>query len=208
CQRQRGVEIRSPFALGLAGAAEDQIEVDVQADRTRGRDGGLDVSGLVRATERCEGARGKGLRAERYPGRTEGAPGLEPCAVERRGVRLERDLLGREVEGLADLPRQGPDLMRLEQARRSAAEEGGRDAGPAEGLAVACDIAPERGEIASSQDAGRRRGREVAVRTPRRAERDVDVQADRGVAGGDRRARALPERSRRAPERGAAEGKE
>src|SRR5438132_11352119 len=81
-QRERGLEIRGPLPLGLSGATEDQVEVHVQADRTGGRDGRLDVAWRVGASERRERAGGEGLRAERHPGRPERAPRLEPRAVE------------------------------------------------------------------------------------------------------------------------------
>src|SRR5207247_1100799 len=105
-----------------------------------------------------------GLRAERHARRTERAPRLEPRAIEGRGVRLEGHLVRPEVERPVDRLRDRRDLVGLEEARRAAAEEGGRDARPLEARALREDLSAERLEVPGAERARRGRGREVAVR--------------------------------------------
>jgi len=185
-EREGGLDVGAPFAVRLGGPAEDEIEVHIEADRARRSDGRRDVRGRVGAAERRERARRERLRPERDARRAERAPGVEPRAVERRRVCFEGDLVGPEVEAPGDRVTERGDLARVEQARRPAAEERRRDARAAEGRALTHDLLTERREIPRPQRARGRCRREVAVRAPRRAERDVDVERDhrRGRASG------------------------
>src|SRR5205814_3161603 len=116
--------------------------------------------------------------AEREASQTEGQPCLEACSIERRRVRLERHLSRSEDECAPESLAEPLDLVGIEQARCSPAEEECSDPRAVEQLAFANDLAAEGVEIPATKG-GRRRGRcEIAVRAARGAEGHMDVEAD------------------------------
>src|SRR5687767_12705084 len=126
-------------------------------------------------SELAQAALAEGLSADGYPRRAERDPRLEAGAIERGRVHLDRDLARPDLERVAHGGRERRDLIRLEQARRTAADVDRAKARAAQGPALAPDLSGERFDIPLPQLRRRRRRREVAVRAARRAERDVHV---------------------------------
>ena len=176
-QRDRRCQILTPRRRGLAGPAEDEIEVHVEPDRPSRRHGGCDVLRLVRPTERVQSGRRQRLRAEREARDAEGRPRLQPRAVERRRVRLDRRLHRAQVESVAERRPQARDLIRLQQARCTASDVERRDPRPPQTQALAPDLDVESFHIPRPKRAPRGGRREVTVRAPSSAERDVHIEA-------------------------------
>src|SRR5258705_3644132 len=174
----RDLQIVFPGRQRLPRPAEDEIEIDVEPRFASHREGRRAVVGLVGPAQGTKAGRFEALRTERKPRKTKREPCLETRAVERRWVRLDRDLARSENEGAPELVAEALDLGRLEQARRAASEKQGAHARPVEKRAFAGDLPPERFEVAATQHGRRGRGREIAVRAARGAEGDVDVQGD------------------------------
>ena len=128
--------------------------------------------------ERPQAGRVEALRAKREARKPEREPGLESRAVQGRGIRLERHLARAKHESGAQRVAEARDLLGLEQTRRAAAEEEGAHARMAEELALSHDLTAERLHVAVAERRRGGRGREVAVRATRRAERNVHVKTD------------------------------
>src|SRR5512132_3854538 len=175
-QADCGGEILLPGPVRLTGPAEDEVQVDVEADRARRRHRGSDVRRLVRAAQGAEADRREGLGAERQARDPERCPGLEPGAGERRRIRRDGRFGGTNIERAAQGGAEFSDLIRLQKAWGTAAKEERCGARSAKSLALAPDLTVERVEVARPKRTASRRRREVAVGTASRAKRDVNVK--------------------------------
>src|SRR5712691_8438725 len=100
-ERYGRCQILTPRLRGLAGPAEDEVEVDVESEGPRRGHGGCDVLRLVRPSERAQSGPRHRLRAEREARDPQGGPRLQSRAVEGRGVGLDRRLHRAQVESVA-----------------------------------------------------------------------------------------------------------
>ncbi len=171
-------QIAHPVIARLIWPSKNEVEAHVEAQGADRVDRGGRVLWLVRAPQRAKSLRTERLRAQRDARDARGTPGQKARAVERRRIRFDRRLDQRKVERVAQRGRNGADLLGLEEARRPAAEVQRPCRGPVERCALAPDLAHQRIDVARAQLRGGGGGREVAVRTARRAEGDVDVQGD------------------------------
>jgi phage/plasmid primase-like uncharacterized protein len=118
-----------------------------------------------------------------------GANAIQPLERHRLRVRFERDLRIRgHRERMATGGDDGLDLVGLEQRRRASAEV---DRVGRRSVSVRRDLAEQRSDVALLQRGVKESAIEVAVVADRRAERDVDVEAEHWLQSTTRRGRWL-----------------
>src|SRR5439155_1576220 len=104
-------------------------------------------------------------------------PALYRTPAGSRPVRHGRRLHRAQVEGVAERRTQARDLLRLQQARCTASDVERRDPRPPQAQALAPDLDVESFHIPRPKRAPRWSRREVTVRAPSSAERDVHIEA-------------------------------
>src|SRR5207247_6353858 len=97
---------------------------------------------------------------------------------EGRRIDLDSRLARAHVESFAQRPGEQLDLARVEETRRPSADVQRADPRPTEHPPLAGDLLAKGLQVRHAKRRPRRRGREVAVRAPRGAERDVDIETD------------------------------
>ncbi len=142
-------------------------------------DGPPDVGGVVRAPERREDVRHHRLHAEAQPVDAGTAVRGELGRVDAVGVALDGDL---GVGGALDRVEDAGELGPRDQRRSATAEEHARRRRQAL-VSPAGDVGDARGDVLVDEMVPVGPRREIAVVTSRRAERDVDVDAERGPGG-------------------------
>jgi hypothetical protein len=201
---ERGVQAGPPVGERLARGAVDEVEADGETGVPRPPDGLRDPRRPVRAVERGQHVRHRGLHAERDA--RDAAAGERPQALRRHGVGvgLDGDLGVRgDADRVAGGVQQADQVGGREQGGRAAAEEHRgrgtfRQAGGVEDRGGEPQLGRRRPGVLrparSPAQLGGRVGVEVAVAAADRAERDVQVQPEgtpAGAGGGGRRQRAV-----------------
>ena len=176
-ERERAVERSLPVGGRLARRAVDEIDVDAREPGVAGElDRAPDVRGIVRAAERGEHVRHHRLHAEaqavRRPPRRYAR---ELGRVDAVGIALDRDLgaVGAvdRVEDPRELRRPGSATACRRRRTRSSPRACPRRAGASMSATHASTYVVDQVVAVGPR-------REVAVVAPRRAERDVDVDAE------------------------------
>ena len=154
----------------------DEVEVQTgEARVARERDGQDHVRGIVRSPERGEHVRRHRLHPEAQPVDAGPVIGRELGGVDAVGVALDGDL---GIVGPFDRVEDAHQLIGVEQRRRPSAEEHTRRRRVAL-AATPLDVRHARIHVRPDEMPAVRPRREVAVVTPRRAERNVNVDAER-----------------------------
>jgi hypothetical protein len=202
-ERQRRIERRHPRREIGIGDVVQEIDVDRRDPRGPGVSDGIgDMPRAMPPAELAQLGVIERLRPERQPADPEVAPRDRVAPLVRSRVGLERDLGIRcEAEARPHPREKVLDLAGGQERGRPAAEvhrveyrpirSPGQTEGPVEHVRSQLDLAQKRIKERADPVARPPRRRpgddhEVAVRAERDAERDVDVERDRGTRGGGR----------------------
>ena len=194
-EREGKRERRGPVAQRLPRRAIDEVEVErLEAGVPCGLNRRGHVRGVVRAPERGEHVRHHRLHAEAQSVHSSAAIRAQQREVDRVGVALDCHLSATRERDVLEHAHQ---RVGRHERRRAAAEEHARGLGhPVADRAV--DVGGARVEIRIDEVHPVRPGRERAVVTSLRAERDVHVHAEsRRVGRHQGRGRRRPRSSRR-----------
>ena len=190
-EAQDVLERAAPAGERLVRQAEHQVEREVgKARLARADDGHARLLVGMRTAEALEHVVLIGLHADGDAVEARANQPLEPLRRDAVGVGLERDLGVRaEVEALLQLVENFFQILRAEEARRTAAEIDGVDRVVRREAARFADVVGQRLQVLVRRAAiaAAAEGVEVAVFALALAEGDVDVNAQRlaGIAAHD-----------------------
>ena len=179
-ERHRGGGIPGGKLRRLPLGAVDEVQRDVAKPGCAGRlERAHCVGTAVPAPESDELRRRERLHADGQPVHAQLAEGGKPLLVGSPGIRLERHLrVGFDGPQRPDLPEHAPELRRVPQRRRAAAEIDG-DGLPIRKLRRADAKLADHGiGVALLRDHRFGARREIAVRALRKTVREVDVDAE------------------------------